>query len=325
MPLDLTALSRAHRLLLEAELKPLQGTRFQPTGFPNLGAARYSGPEGEELLLVESAQSMANRLEAVCWDETTDDWVLPLRGLPLVKVLHADGKPLTNSVLESHRLNSPYILEGKDETVLNVLKNKLASMEQGRVNLRELARVLLSIDPNSLIHGVFLAKKDLAGGRLRLPRVLSSFIEAEHARVASSGGVKHDSVDPSGDTARGFGNVPFARDEFTAKRLVAYVNLDLAQIRAFGLGAVAEQFLTAFALYKVVALLSGNLRLRTACDLMLAKPPKIVSPEGFVLPSLADLSAELPTLIEAVATASDGAGKGLFSEPRVTKVTYHKK
>ena len=35
------------------ELKPLQGTRFQPTGFPNLGAARYRGPNGDEMLLVE--------------------------------------------------------------------------------------------------------------------------------------------------------------------------------------------------------------------------------------------------------------------------------
>jgi CRISPR-associated protein Csb1 len=108
MPLGLSPLAGAPRLLLEAELKPLQGTRFQPTGFPNLGAARYAGPDGEEMVLVESNQSMANRLEAVCWDEAGDDWVPALHGLPLVKVLDADKRPLTNSVLEAHRLNSPY-------------------------------------------------------------------------------------------------------------------------------------------------------------------------------------------------------------------------
>src|SRR5579875_670414 len=74
MPLDFTALDKAQRLLIEAKLKPLQGTRFQPTGFPNLGAATYQGPGGVDMLLVESAQSMANRLEAVCWDEVNDDW-----------------------------------------------------------------------------------------------------------------------------------------------------------------------------------------------------------------------------------------------------------
>ncbi len=34
MSLDFTALGKAPRLLLRAKLKPLQGTRFQPTGFP---------------------------------------------------------------------------------------------------------------------------------------------------------------------------------------------------------------------------------------------------------------------------------------------------
>jgi CRISPR-associated protein Csb1 len=109
MPLDLSALKDAPRLLIEAELKPLQGTRFQPTGFPNLGHAVYESPDGGgKTILVESAQSMANRLEAVCWDEQADDWVAPLRGLPVVRVLDEAGAPLTNSVLESHRLNSPY-------------------------------------------------------------------------------------------------------------------------------------------------------------------------------------------------------------------------
>lgn len=321
MPLNLSPLDEASRLLIEAKLKPLQGTRFQPTGFPNLGAACYTGPNGEEMLLVESNQSMANRLEAVCWDEATDDWIPPLQGLPLVKVLDANKKPLTNSILEAHRLNSPYILEGKDETVLTLLKSRLAALEQGRVNLRELARVLLSVDPNALLHGVFLAKKELAGGRLRLPRALSAFIEAAEVNVASSGGVKNDSVDPKGDAAKGFGNVPFARDEFTAGRLVAYFNLDLAQIRAFGLGKAAERFLIAFALFKISALLSGGLRMRTACDLTLAATPKVTAPgpEELVLPEFAELKKELPDLIKAV------GDEGLFADPRVTTVVYSKK
>ena len=37
------------RLLMQAELKPLQGTRFQPTGFPDLGASgKYPGKEEKE-------------------------------------------------------------------------------------------------------------------------------------------------------------------------------------------------------------------------------------------------------------------------------------
>ena len=34
------------RILLEATLHPAQGTRFQPTGFPDLGAATFRSPSG---------------------------------------------------------------------------------------------------------------------------------------------------------------------------------------------------------------------------------------------------------------------------------------
>ena len=319
MSLDFAALTGAPRLLLEADLRPVQGSRFQPTGFPNLGPAVYSAPDGGQTVLVESAQSMANRLEAVCWDEAADDWVPPLRGLPLIKVIGAQGQPLTNSVLEAHRLNSPYILEGKDKSVFDVLKSRLADMETGRVNLGELARVLLKYDANALLHGVFLAKKDLAGGRLRLPRAMSAFIEASGSRVVTSGGVKNDSVKPSGeagrDAGRGFGNVPFSRDEYAADRIAAYFNIDLRQIRAFALGADVESLLIALALFKVQSFLEVGLRLRTACDLDVAAV-RVTRPEAFALPPLDELQAELPALIDAVAQ------RELFNEPRAATVTF---
>lgn len=321
MPLDLSPLAGAPRLLLEAELKPLQGTRFQPTGFPNLGAARYAGPNDEHMLLVESNQSMANRLEAVCWDEVDDDWALPLRNLPVVKVVDQDRRSLTNSVLEAHRLNSPYI-ENSDWFV--TLKSEIGYDEKTKRPIDFRGKVyptILKFDPNSLVHGFFL---ESIAGVIRSPRMLSAFIEAEDINIASSGGVKNDRVDPSGKSEgggakQGFGNVPFSRDEFTAKRLVAYFNLDLAQIRAFGLGALVERFLVSFALFKIRALLSGGLRLRTACDLTLAAAPNVTAPKRFVLPELAELQTEVPALIEAV------GAEGLFADPRVTTVVYRKK
>jgi len=316
MSLDLSPLANSHRLLLEANLVPLQGTRFQPTGFPQLGAAEYDGPtEGQRMLLVESAQSMANRLEAVCWDSVADDWVAPLRGLPVVKVVDEDGKTLTSSVLEAHRLSSPYILEGQDKTVFDRLKSELADMELGAVDIRKLAAVVLAVDANALLHGVFLAKKDLAGGRLPLPRSLSAFIEAEDVRVAQSGGVKNDSVNPKGDTARGFGNVPFAREEYSAPKITAYFNVDLAQLRGYGLGPAAEPFLIALALYKIRRFLAEGLRLRTACDLRVTSL-SVTAPDGFALPELGDLESELPSLIRAVAE------EGAFADPPVTTVTW---
>jgi CRISPR-associated protein Csb1 len=298
MTLDISTLDNAPRLLLQAKLKPLQGTRFQPTGFPEIGAAQYDGPDGTPMLLVESAQSMANRMEAVCWDKVGDDWVAPLKGLSVIKVKDKDGMPLTNSVLEAHRINSPYILEGKDKTVFDKLKSELADMDEGIVDLRKLAKVLLELDVNALLHGVFLAKKELAGGRLRLPRALSAFIEASDSKVAASGGVKNDSVNPSGDTAKGFGNVPFSRDEFVSPKITAFFNLDLAQLRGYGISDSVYTLLVVLAFYKIRAFLARGLRLRTACDLE-CDGIEVQRPKGFELPSLSDLEKMLPGLVEA--------------------------
>ncbi len=314
MNINLPALNNVPRLLIEARLKPVQGTRFQPTGFPEIGAAEYEGPDGTPMLLVESAQSMANRMEAVCWDTVADDWVEPLKGLSVIKVLDKDGKPLTNSVLEAHRINSPYILESKDKEFFNSLKAELADMEEGIVNLHKLALALLRMDVNALLHGVFLAKKDLAGGRLRLPRALSGFIEAQDIKVAASGGVKNDSVNPSGDTSKGFGNVPFSRDEFVSPEITAFFNLDLAQLRGYGFSDSVYQLLVAFALYKISAFLETGLRLRTACDLD-CKSIIVKRPASYELPSLEELTAALPGLIS---TARSEAGF------QITTVTYRK-
>jgi CRISPR-associated protein Csb1 len=314
--MNTNALKDQPRLLLKAALQPLQGTRFQPTGFPDLGAATYDGPDGRKMLLVESAQSMANRLETVCWDSVADDWVAPLKGLPVVKVKDKAGKPLTNSVLEAHRLNSPYILEGKDKSFLATLQTELAITDKGIVDIKKLAATLLKFDTNALLHGVFLAKKEIAGGRMRLPRALTAFIEAEGVNVAASGGVKNDSVDPSGDTAKGFGNVPFHREEFTGK-ITVFFNLDLALIRGFGLGGAVEQLLIALALFKIQKFLRDGLRLRTACDLELSGNLEVQRPDGFSLPTLKELEDALPGLIgKALEPLKEGA------KDRSTSLTF---
>jgi CRISPR-associated protein Csb1 len=313
--MNLTTLHKEPRLLIEVSLKPVQGTRFQPTGFPDIGAAAYTLPDGTQMLLVESAQSMANRLEAVCWDATQESWISNLEGLPYVAVMNGSGRVVTNSVLESHRLNSPYILEGKDKSFFQTLKKELGALESGPVDLKLLASVLFKYDANALIHGIFLAKSDLAGGRLRLPRALTGFIEASSVTIAPSGGVKMDNVNPSGDTRKGFGHVPFHRDEFCG-RITAYFNLDLAQIRGYGLGDPASQLLMSVALYKIRLFLEEGLRLRTACDLEVSGDGaiRVTRPENFTLPNRAEIEADLPGLITAASSK--------FASPAVTKVKY---
>ena len=312
-----SALSSAPRLLLEVELHPVQGHRFQPTGFPDLGPARYSAPDGVQMLLVESTQSVANRMEASCWDAPGEKLIAGLEGLPYIRVLGYDGQMLTNSILEAHRLNSPYILEGKDQSVFDMLKSELAEFEIGAVNPRKLAAVLLRFDPCTLLHGVFLAKKNLAGGRLRLPRLISGFIEASDVKPAESGGVKNDHVNPSGDTKKGFGNVPHHRTEFTAGAITAYFNLDLALLRGFGLPEDAEKLLISLALFKVRRFLSTGLRLRTACDLEpVGEGLRVTRPENTIVPSEEALLTETSRLIADCASH--------FANPPITEVQWKK-
>jgi CRISPR-associated protein Csb1 len=237
------------------------------------------------MLLVESAQSMANRLEAVCWDEAKDEIIEPLKGLSHVVVTMEKGK--TSSIQEAHRLNSPYIIN--DEKLKKTITDEVGNKDTGPLDIRKLAKAVFKHDAGAVLHGVFLEK---VAGRLRLQRLLSSFIEAECAETATSGGVKLDRVDPTGDAAKGFGNVPFARTEFTAKRTVAYFNLDLATMRGYGLGEAAESLLVALALFKILRLLETGLRLRTACDFEV-KSLRATRPAGIDLSKREEILAEL--------------------------------
>ncbi|HZZ42841.1 MAG TPA: type I-U CRISPR-associated RAMP protein Csb1/Cas7u [Tepidisphaeraceae bacterium] len=318
---DLSALldPKVTRLLMTIPLKPLQGDRFQPTGFPSLGAATYQTKHGTKLI-VESPQSMANRLEKTCWDDATNEPIAPLAGISHVTVRRGKEEKvlakkafLTNSMLEAHRINSPYLLEGSDKSFRNDITSELGVLADGPIDRGLLAKVLLKYDIGSLIHGVFLAKPYLAGGRLRVARALSAVIEASDANVAPYGGVKNDHVNPSGDTGKGFGNVPFARDDFVANQIDLFINLDLAQIRGYGLDDNVQKLLILLSLYKVRKLIDGDLRLRTACDLepIDRKTVKAMRPAGFILPDLTDLETALSSSIKE---CKDKDGKSLMTQ-----------
>jgi CRISPR-associated protein Csb1 len=302
------------RLLVEASLRPVQGERFQPTGFPALGAATYQLHDGTRMLMVESAQSMANRLEASILEPGTVTPLPFLAGLPYVLV-QRNGTPLTSSLIEAHRVNSPYILEGTDTRLRAALVEELGVQTEGAIDERGLARVLARYDVGSLIHGVFLAKKEIAGGRYRLRRALSAFIEARDVETVSSGGVKNDHVNPSGVTSAGFGNVPFSREEYTAAAITAYFNLDLAQLRAYRLPDPLTELLILVGIWKIRSLLDHGMRLRTACDLDTVEV-RITRPEGYELPSAADMEERITALIPAAAQA------GCFASPAVTVVEW---
>lgn len=333
-----SALNDAPRLLIEADLKPVQGERFQPTGFPDLGAATYNLSDKTAMLLVESAQSMANRLEEVCWNKENNELVAPLKGLQYVRVDLGDGL-FTSSIQEAHRLNSIYILSGSG--IKEKLLSGMKQYENGTLELKSLAASVFRLDPCSLIHGVFFARKDIAGGRARLQRLLSGFIEARDVKEVVSGGVKNETIDPSGvdayaryadlkvsaeekegikkalDAAK---NIPYPRKEFTSSEIKAFFNLDLATLRGYGLNEAQKRLLIALSLFKIFGFLEGNLRLRTACNFDLKKI-NVTRPDGLAIPTLSEIKEALPELIK---TCEFGETPINIQAPRISKEALDK-
>lgn len=294
--IDYSEIKNEQRLIFDIDLKPRQGDRFQPTGFPDIDAALYESPSGVKMLLVESPQSMANRLEETVLGSDSISIMEELRGLSYVKVkLHRIDRNekdfgYTSSLIEPHRLNSPYIRDGKfsdsNETFEERLKAEL-NFEIGKiVDWKNFGNVIFKYDINSIIHGLFLSNYP-GSGRLRIPRLLSSFIEADHVKEVLSGGVKLSSLDASGRIVSAntrkvekpkeekekkekveSENVPFSRMEYTAGNIKAYFNIDMALLRGYGFGGSEAELLFYLCIFKIKHFLSSSLRLRTACDLL---------------------------------------------------------
>ncbi|MGC8618602.1 MAG: type I-G CRISPR-associated RAMP protein Csb1/Cas7g [Thermoplasmata archaeon] len=320
MHFEYDKLRNSQRILIEVKLKPIQGDRFQPTGFPDIGAAVYERPDGKRMILLESAQSMANRLEAVCLADNRIDISDELKGIPYVKVKMKDAKGKlteTSSLVEAHRINSPFIMANQE--FVNNLKDKAEYGKSKAINWGKVGEALFFYDINSLIHGVFLA--NLEDGRFKVPRILTAFIEAEGVKEAESGGAKKDHIDPSGKTRAEanmgsdvYGNVIYHRMEYTAENIRAYFNIDLSLIEGYKLEECAKNLLISLSLYKIVKFLSGNLRLRTSCDLEKIGDVIVRAPEGFILPDINQLKENVKGLI------AECKEKKLFAEPPETEL-----
>jgi CRISPR-associated protein Csb1 len=296
-------------------LVPVAGDRFQPTGFPDLGAATFqapgreaTGPKWVEALHVESPQSMANRLELTTWDAATQDQVADLAGLPHLRVVDPDGSFLTSSRLEAHRLAAAYVMDGKIAGTpgREWLAAHLGVVKGRGLDHRALAREVCRLDPVSLVHGVFFAQKAWPW-QPKIARALTCFIDAYDVRPAVSGGVKTDSVDPRVEegrsTAEGYGMVPHQRVEYTAQQIDAYVVVDRGQIRSYGLGAEGEQLLTALVDYELAHLFrGGSLRLRTACNLT------VRDGADAALAAIPELDAAAAAVRAAITAAGDVLG-----------------
>jgi len=309
------------REMVTVDLVPVAGSRFQPTGFPDLGAGlfkRWHNGEWEECLLVESAQSMANHLEASAWDRGASAPVPAMAALPYVRVAGADGAFLASSRTEAHRLASAFVKDSVVDGVgmRAVIKDRLGLADDTPLAPRQIAAALFRLDPMCLVHGVFFAEPATVWpGQPKVARALTGFVEAHGVMPAVSGGVKRDEVrhqisEGAGGAAEGYGSVPFHRTEYVAKGIQTAFALDLDQLASYGLPAVAADLLAGAARFEIRSLLDRGLRLRTACDLV----PADTSQVDAQLPPLDHLIADLDRLSRECAA--------LWDDPPVLEVVW---
>ena len=288
------------RLRYTAHLQPMLGSTFQPTGFPDIGAAKFTRADGGDSLLVESVQSMANRLEATAWDRAAHRPAALVAALPYVRVHRRDDPEahLTSSREEAHRLASAFVRDSTlDGTpMLEVIRDRLGLAKDTPLDYPRMARALVGLDPFCLLHGVFFSHKTWLG-QPRFTRAISAVVEAHDVREALSGGrksdhVRHQIVEGEGGASEGYGSIPFHRVEWTAGTIKAMFVVDVDLLRSYGLGPGVTELLTLLALWEIRTLLARGLRLRTACDLEVIDQPKD-------LPEQAELESRIADLIDS--------------------------
>lgn len=204
------------RVVIDASMELTNGSFFQPTGFPDIGACVFVDKNGRRRCLVESEQSLTNRLEAVCM-QAPGTWRAPFDGkLPVVRVSDGSGSLLATNLTEPHRLSSSYVLEGTlDKNVNNenngkrlqdVLRARLGVSEDGKrwpLDKRaELSRVVFALDPAAMLHGFQFMQWSAVG--LRQQRLLHARMEAVLAGDSDVhyGMVKVDAIEPESSSQK---------------------------------------------------------------------------------------------------------------------------
>lgn len=339
-------LLKQDRVLITADLRLAHGSFFQPTGFPDIGACVYTDGTGQRRCLVESEQSMANRLEAVCMT-SPGVWREPLSGrLPIIRVeSKTSGSLLATNLTEPHRIASSYVLEGEinGTTLQTKLEQLLDLKDKGKswpLDRRErLSETVFALDPAAVLHGFQFMQWEAVG--LRAPRLLHSRLEAVLADESEVhyGLVKVDSIEPELSSAKksNKGQSIAHRARYVPKSIQASFEIDLLALRERSLvgelsassetkvamNQGAQRFLLSLALWKIHRFLTngpafdsrtgetmGALRLRTDCSLAVCKVSWSRSKQG--APFRTSESLDLRSLVKRPPNSEVA---GLIAEP----------
>jgi CRISPR-associated protein Csb1 len=336
------------RVIITANLTLANGAFLQPTGFPDIGPCIYTDSDGNRRCMVESEQSMANRLEAVCM-KSPGYWVDDLKHLPVIEVRDANDHLLATNLTEPHRIASSYVLEGKlnGSDVKAMFTDKLGLYGDNGASWPldkrgSLEKLVFALDPAALLHGFQFVVWKFVG--LRQTRLLSARLEcvlAEDPEV-HYGMVKFDLIEPSSQgegTNKGQSIAAKSRVVAATDGIKATFDIDLIGLKNLAVDEPQRKFLLALALWKIGALLSNKasfdarsrqtspaLRLRADCYLSCGETVKWSGSETPV--KLTDLVASLSDQTVKFEDLAKEQGFPLKIEPkdgpRLIRVTYKK-
>ncbi len=343
--------SQDHVLIIAA-LELVNGRFLQPTGFPDIGACIYRDKDGRRWCLVESEQSMANRLEAVCMRDP-GVWVDELKGLPVIAVRGPEGDLLTTNLCEPHRCASSYVLEAAingGRTMKQLFESKLGLRQGGDswpLNKRaDLDKLVFAVDPGALLHGFQFMQWKFVG--LRQTRLLHARLEAELAEEPEVhyGMVKWDAIEPESarEERANKGQSIAAKSRIVPNSVNASFEIDVLGLKALALEDRRKKFLLSLALWKIGAFLANkpsfdarsrqilpSLRLRADCYLRCSSiswkrsAGEVPMTTGDLMGALQNPPAFRELLEEVLGDVPSANGNALNYDGPVVNVTYKPK
>lgn len=281
-------------VLIRAFLKLKNGDFLQPTGFPDIGPCIYRGKDGRYHCLIESEQSMSNRLEAVCL-KSPGIWVDDLRGLPLITVTGETTEALlATNLTEPHRIASSYILESILEIppykleIKKIFERMIGLQNGGAIwpldRRADLENLVFALDPAALLHGFQFVQWKFVG--LRQTRLIHARLEATLPADydVHYGLVKFDAIEPDAmqrnQKHTNKGQTIAAKSRIVPKEITATFEIDVLGLKSLSLDEEKKKFLLGLGLWKIGAFLSDkpsfdprsretrpSLRLRADCHL----------------------------------------------------------
>lgn len=307
-------------------LSPVLPT-FVPAGFADVGhSVVRDASSGENLVIVDSVQSLANHLEATLL-QGPGELIPGLEALPYVRLTVTDpaGRTRVSSSLElPHRLASGWFCKVKEKEfaafqaglVTDILDNGIAEATFRRC-------------PNSLLHGVFYSQlSGLDPNVAKSPRLFSAEVVAYGAQAITDGGVAKDPLTVKGDfnweavfsppdkdggeggdtkvSKLGIGYIVHRHQAFIAREIKMPIYLAEGRIKRLPLPEPAREVLRLLARLKLALLLSEPLDLRSHCILQLSEsiPEEIGQAK--------DLLEQLQQQLKACQQL------GLFQQPHIT-------